>query len=365
MLRNRMMLRIIAGLHILLFSGTVVSAAQQEKSVHVRFVVVGDYQPEIIRTPDAAWHRVFPSMLRDFGKLEPKPQFLIFVGDIVAGNSGKSMQCTPEVYDLQYKHFLDVLKVNLDVDIPFYPVVGNHDYHRCQQGGKIIHSGPRKYAQYMFPFIPSDAAPENKPYYSFRRGNAHLVVVCTGLFGNKRVSDFQDLVYGGQYEWLAADLARASAIPEIEHILVFGHHPFYPLVNGIGAWDGLAEVQHRIWKGLFARYGVKAYFHGHEQFYDRSTHESIAMIDVGGAGALERPGHREQRVNHYAVVDIQDSRVTISIYLPGHKLYESFDLDDLRKGRLAPPHQALANRYRALMIHPRPANPPPSSGRQP
>ena len=26
-------------------------------------------------------------MLREFGELEPKPQFLIFVGDIVAGNS--------------------------------------------------------------------------------------------------------------------------------------------------------------------------------------------------------------------------------------------------------------------------------------
>ena len=324
-------------------TAAVLPAVSAEEAASSRFAVFSDPQ---IRVGKGDWDHVFRTILEDISRHRPRPGFLIIVGDLVDGRSGGKVNrlCPPEQYDPQYRRFFEILREHLDPAIAFYPVAGNHEYHRDKDGA--VRSGAQKYAEYMLPIVPENALPRGTPYYSFDYGNSHFAVIATGLLGYRE--DWQDLVYGDQYEWLRGDLAAAAARPGTRHVFVFGHHQMYPLVNGLGARKELPVLQERIWKPLFVRYGVDAYIHGHWHFYDRSTHEGVAMIDVAGADGREDAGYPQQNPNHYAILDVGERDTRVSIHLLGGELYESYSLNDLRAGRLPPPHIALRNRYGEL-----------------
>ena len=321
-----------------------VQAAPPEKEAGrgFSFAVISDPQ---IRAPGHPWSRVFQQALGDLAAFEPRPAFVICTGDMLDGRSGRPLECPGELYQRQYRTLFAILEKHLPDDIPFYPVVGNHDYHRSADGSA---SGPELYARWWFPRIPPRARPRNSPYYSFDYGNVHFVVICTGLLGIARVKDYHDLVYGRQYRWLHQDLQQAARRREIDHILVFGHHNFHPVRSrGKSDWPGLRAIRDRIWQGLFVKYGVKAYFHGHWHFYDRDTPPGgVPYICLGGLDGLEQPRFAQLRVNHYAVVEVLKQRITVRVYRLGRKLYDQFELHDLAAGRVPPPQQTVRYRNR-------------------
>ena len=361
-----MLTRYRKNLYLLFILSTVLlksfNFAQAKDSDGFSFAVIGDIQYRAPRTDDPrdkwewpCWYSwLFPQMLDELAAMESPPKFLIIVGDLVEGYpSIMRLSCTNERYDRQYEQLINTLEKHLDPRIAFIPGVGNHEYHRDGTSGEIIHSGPEKFLEHMVSRITIPVEPKNSPYYSFDYEGTHFVMLCTGMLGDKRVDDFHDLVYGEQYKWLVNDITQAAANPEIKHIIAFGHHPFYPLTNNFDAFDNQKFMQERIWKPLFVRYGVKAYIHGHDQFYDRSTHEGVAMIDVGGGSDLENPGYAELRVNHYALFKVKPDSIDVNIQAlrPGQpsKLYESYDLQDLRSGKLKPPYEALKKPYQQLL----------------
>ncbi len=302
-----------------------------------RFAVFSDPQ---VRAEEHYWTGICREALEDLGQFEKRPSFVLATGDLVDGRSGKNLDCPASIYHAQYKLFLGLLDKHLDPSIQFYPVVGNHDYHRSADGSP---SGPELYAKYWFDRIPEGVLPRNQPYYSFDYGNVHFVVICTGLLGVKKVHDYQDLVYGKQYEWLAKDLQAASQRNDIDHLLVFGHHNFHPVRSkGESDWKGLETIRQRIWKDLFVKFGVKAYFHGHWHFYDRGVPEGgIPYICLGGLDGQETPKFPQLKVNHYALVDVEGESIRVSVYLLGRKLYDEFGLHDLATGKIAPPQETV------------------------
>ena len=161
-----------------------------------RFAVISDIQ---IREPEHRFSHVARQMFDDLSRFEERPAFVIATGDLVDGRSGHSLDCPGNVYDAQYEELFELLGTHLHPAIKLYPVVGNHDYHRASDSAP---SGPEKFAQRWFDRIPFGVSPRGSPYYSFDHGNTHFAVVCTGLFGVKKVNDFDDLVHGEQYEWL-------------------------------------------------------------------------------------------------------------------------------------------------------------------
>jgi hypothetical protein len=287
---------------------------------------------------DYSW--VFPKMLDDIATLAPKPKHLTVVGDLVDGYNLHPWECTPQRYDSQYKNFLKDL-AKLDPQITFVPVVGNHDYHRLSlenDPNKIIHVGPQKFAEYMFPRVPTNAKPEKSPYYSFNCGNTHFTIICTGLLieeiedGVKKADDYNDLVYDKQYKWLSTDLKKAAADPDIEHVLVFGHRNFYPM-KGKEGYERLLAIQQRIWKDLFVKYGVDAYIHGHYHLHEHTLHEHVPMLCFGGGSAVDKvPDVDKDGFNHYAVFEVNGPDIKVNVFrLFKEKesvLHESFMLPD-------------------------------------
>ncbi len=310
----------------MLFFVTIVNVTWGEE---FSFVVMSDihYKGGTDRAKDewpASYSWIFPKVLKEIAARKPKPDLLLVTGDMTEGYSGHSRECSPERYDKQFINLREDLKRHLDPAITFCPMVGNHDYHRLvpeNDWSNVVQSGPDKYAQYIYPLIPKNAQPQNSAYYSFTHKGTHMVIICTGLLGVKKAKDFEDLVYGKQYEWLAADLKKAAENPRVKNIFVFGHHNLFAMKGGVGGWDGLKIVQERLWRGLFVQYGVEAYIHGHWHFYEQNVQDSIPMLCFGGGSQLERSFDRQGEFNHYAVIDVKDSGVHGRIY----RMYEKKD----------------------------------------
>ncbi len=344
-------MNIFAWIRLLLAVGFVslscAARAQTSETGHsanktFRFAVISDPQ---IRAEDHYWTGICREALEDLGQFEKRPSFVMATGDLVDGRSGKNLDCPASIYHSQYKILFGLLDKHLHRSIQFYPVVGNHEYHRSADGSP---SGPELYAKYWFDRIPAGVLPRNSPYYSFDHGNVHFVVICTGLLGVKKVPDYQDLVYGKQYKWLAKDLQGASQRDNIDHILVFGHHNFHPVrAKGKSDWEGLETIRQRIWKDLFVKHGVKAYFHGHWHFYDRGVPEGgIPYICLGGLDGQETPEFPQLKVNHYALVDVEVASIQVRVYLLGRTLYDQFELHELAAGKVAPPQETVAKALR-------------------
>lgn len=174
----------------------------------------------------------------------------------------------------------------LGPDIPWYPVVGNHEVETPEDMAWLraydygaVNPGP--------PGCPTTT-------YSFDYSNAHFVVL------NQYCDLAGDAVTDGDvpdhlYDWLAADL-DATTQP---HIFVFGHEPAFPQPDADNGRvrhesDSLnAHPAHRdrFW-ALLGQRGVTAYICGHTHNYSAVDIDTVWQLDAGHARGLGDPGAR-------------------------------------------------------------------------
>ena len=172
---------------------------------------------------------------RQIGFLEDRPDFGIGTGDIVY-KDGES-----EFYD---KHFFRPMQAILK-NIPFYPALGNHDWHKDPD----------------LNFVKEWKLPNNEHYFSFDYGNAHFIAF------DSREGDLYD--FENQMTWLEKDLKNAQG--KYDWIFVYLHH------------NGITCTYKRVYKQvvglypLFARYNVDLVLNGHAHTYER-----LHPIDANG-----------------------------------------------------------------------------------
>jgi 3',5'-cyclic AMP phosphodiesterase CpdA len=179
--------------------------------------------------------------------LERKPNFVIHLGDMITRPGEK-----------EWKEFI---KISMAIDVPFFPVVGNHDVGVTLRGEEI----------YRKQFI----LPEGRTYYAFRAGGCLFVILDSEKGRGKIVDE--------QWSWLEDLLSSSNETFK----LVFIHRPLFLPMDSLKtgrAMDKYPVERDRLHQ-LFIKTGVKAVFAGDDHRYDRIEKDRILYLITGGGGA--------------------------------------------------------------------------------
>ncbi|RJP77626.1 MAG: metallophosphoesterase family protein [Candidatus Zixiibacteriota bacterium] len=293
-------------------------------------------------------------------------EFILFPGDLVSG-----FTTDPEDMARQLRAW-NRATAPIAARIPLYEGMGNHDQtvQWMAEGGKGDYlprvgeeSGEALFARHFVnPVNGPDSAAAGFPtyrenVYSFDWGPAHFVMLNNTWFlkGPGPLAAGEPGLRQGffrpeQLEWLDRDLAAARARGQ-EHLFVLAHDPAFPNgghVQDAMWWKGqdpeILALRDHFW-GLLVRHRVAAAFFGHEHNYSRTlvdarvdsayTHP-VWQIVTGGAGAPFYQRDREvpwagavqafYPLSHLSLVEVDGSRVTLSVITPEGAVVERVDL---------------------------------------
>ena len=201
-----------------------------------KFAVIGDSRDG---------EKVYTQLMQSI--LERKPKFVIHLGDMVA-----------EPHEKKWREFF---KISKPIDLPFFPVVGNHDVGTTLLGKEM----------YRKQFI----LPGGKTYYPFRAGG--------GLFIILDSEEEKGRIIKEQRSWLEEILSTSND----PFKLLFLHRPFFlpmaslKLGKGMDKYPFERDDLHR----LFLKTKVKAVFAADDHRYDRREKGDILYVITGGGGA--------------------------------------------------------------------------------
>ena len=190
------------------------------------------------------------------GKIaETSPAFIINTGDLVMEGSDAG----------DWKEFDMLNKPITDKKIPYYPVLGNHEYKENDEKDEAM----KNYFQ-RFPQI------NNRKWYTFTYTNVAFIMLDSNFkFLTKEETDKQD-------KWLAETINLYQTITDISFILTFFHHP--PYTNS-KIHEPDKDVQKRFVPVLAKASKVKFVFSGHCHNYERFNMGQINYVVTGGGGA--------------------------------------------------------------------------------
>ena len=228
------------------------------------------------------------------------------------------------------------------------PLVPNH----TQQSYFVGTTVPRYTNTDFYNLACSKTSDEVYPrymYYSVDHKNTHLVVMrindeiqnleaCNSCTDR---SDYQDYYAIHQLDWLRADLAAASANPNVDNIIVFLHAPLFTTSDGNNA-----NVSWQLLASEFTTYGVDMVFSGHNHVYERTVPISVTPIQpngirddingtvyvvTGGGGSplygfSANQWYMETSSSdyHYVKVDVVDSTINVTAIKPDGSVIDSF-----------------------------------------
>jgi len=203
--------------------------------------------------------------------LERTPQFIIHLGDMVSRPNVK-----------EWEAFFEISK---SVQIPFFPVVGNHDVGSTRRGEEI----------YLKQFL----LPNGKTYYDFEVGNS-LFIILDSEKGKERIN-------GQQRIWLDQVLASSSASIK----LVFIHRPLFPPIDSLKFGRAMdrnpldRDDLHR----LFLKGGVRAVIAADDHRYHRTEKDNILYLISGGGGAPLYALKEDGGYFHYIWLSVQTGKI--------------------------------------------------------
>jgi hypothetical protein len=229
-----------------------------------QFVVYGDSCSGI---PGAPHERTFAAVNAVLRRLSPPPEFILFLGDEVAG-----LTPDPDTLRTQWRHWLEQEMGWLDWDaIPLWHATGNHTAYDTMS---------ERVFREVLGDLPRNGPPGQEGLsYWVRRDDLLLVFVhtlWTGLGGEGHV----------ETEWLGQVLREHS---DARQKLVIGHHPIHPINGFSGAYQREVGPEHAtsFWDTLVEG-GVLAYLCSHILAFDVQVHRDVLQICTAGAGTAHR-----------------------------------------------------------------------------
>jgi hypothetical protein len=262
----------------------VSQSVERVKSIEppIQFAILGDSRDG---------EKVFTQLIQKILKREPR--FIIHLGDMISRPNEK-----------EWKGFFEISKA---IDIPFFPVVGNHEVVGTPRGEEI----------YRKQFI----LPEGKTYYAFQTGGA-LFVILDSEKGKRKI-------LGDQWSWLK-DILSSFDTPLK---MVFIHRPLFLPEDSLKL--GKAMDKHPLARDdlhqLFVKTKVKAVFQGDDHRYDRMAKDQILYIITGGGGAPIYALKDTGGYFHYVWVSIKKGRVEGEVVDLDGQIQDRFGIVD-RKG---------------------------------
>ncbi len=230
-----------------------------------QFVCYGDCCSGVPGAPFAANFAAINATLR---RLHPPPEFLVFLGDHVAG-----LTADADALRRQWRYWLDHEMAWVPRGLPVYHTTSNHDTYDAASEAVW---------REVFPQLPQDGPPGQAGLsYVVRAGNLLLVAVNTSFSG-----------LGGYGHVECAWLDRVlAAHADARHKFVVGHHPVHA-VNGYTEaplWCIVPDEGRAFWSVLVRR-GVTAYLCSHIIAFDTQAHDGVLQVTTGGAGTRYGPG---------------------------------------------------------------------------
>jgi tartrate-resistant acid phosphatase type 5 len=246
---------------------------------------------------------------------EINPRFIISVGDNFYENGVASVD------DPQWQTSFEAVYRDPALQLPWYCILGNHDYHAggsCDAQIAYHKINPRwnmpaRYYQQTHrlddritaDFFYLDTTPMVKSYYS-------------EFFGAKTRANVLTQDVPGQLAWFKAALAASSA----QWKIVIGHHPIYS-GGGHGDTEELIETI----LPLLHQHNVQAYFNGHDHDLQHLVAGEVNLFDTG-AGSQHTPTFYTRRSKFaksrsgFTTVSLQADKMDVCmIDYRGRRLY--------------------------------------------
>ncbi len=270
------------------FTATMKTAPHRGPS-DFRFYALGDS-----RSNPGIWGAISEKILEDVSEYPQHHQtFVINSGDIAANGS----------VDSDWDQFFPPAR-NLMSHLPIYVSFGNHEDRNSASSDAFLYG--------YFDFPSQESGSDNEKWYSFDFGNAHFTFLA--------LWDDHGFTSGPQYDWLQADLARASSDPLCDWRFATMHFTPWSLGDHV---ESQAQGERDYLHPLFRDNQVPCAFGGHNHVYCRyEPVQGVSYITTGGAGAgLENINNYSawsgatmavaQSVHHYMVVDVTTDAVSI------------------------------------------------------
>lgn len=244
-------------------AGRAIAALRPRGQGH-QFVFYGDACSGVAGAPHEL---TFASVNAAVRRLAPAPEFILFLGDEIAGYTADA-----DSLRRQWRHWLDTEMGWLDRrSIPMWHTTSNHATYDAMSEGvfREVHD-----------HLPRNGPPGQEGLsYWVRRGDLLLVFVhtlWTGLGGEGHV----------ETDWLR-DVLRQHA--DARHKIVAGHHPVHPVNGFAGDYQRDIGPEHAaaFWN-LLIENGVLAYLCGHILAFDVQVHRGVLQICTAGAGTAHR-----------------------------------------------------------------------------
>lgn len=223
------------------------------------------------------------------------PHFAVVLGDIVY----------PRGADKHYDQRYFAPYAKLLSRIPFYPVIGNHDYGNY---GVRTEKSARRFSTY-------EKIHHRPRYYSFSIGNAEFFSIDTNRegFGIKSAAAISE--GSAQWKWLNAALRDSKAHWKIALI----HVPLY----SSGKHGGSRGVRNAL-SPLFKKYEVDFTLQGHDHHYERTKPIEgtvYAVVGTGGARIRGLKGKPRENWSDFALasfgflgVEIEETRLRMEFF---------------------------------------------------
>ena len=278
----------------------------------MRFIIGGDSKGK----ENGINKRVLNSIMQKISKLNPKPQYMIMLGDTVAGNIDEEV-LIKQLFDLN-----DIVH-EYTPEINLIPVIGNHEVNINPEDDlyeKIL-------SQFYYNLNPDGYLEEynNSVYYKDFE-NTRIIVL------NSHHPGELHKINSSQLQWLKNEASVCN-----KNKLLFVHSPAYPTGAHFGhCLDLYPDERNKFWKTV-EESNIDIVFSGHEHNYSRrriknsSNKNYIYQIITGGAGEKLRNKYKSKAgviippnaVYHFLIADIDDKEINIcAVTYRGKKIDE-------------------------------------------
>lgn len=165
---------------------------------------------------------------------------------------------------------------------PWMPCIGNHEIEsQLDPVGMLLDTwGDHGYDPYRTRFdLPGNGYSDlSNCFYRFRYGSVEFI----SIDNNDVTSEIPinaGYTGGRQRDWVESTLAKATADPAVDFIVVLMHQAAFSSSSKHGSDTGVRAT----WLDLFSRYGVDLVLQGHDHVYER-THamKGLTVADDSG-----------------------------------------------------------------------------------
>lgn len=239
-----------------------------------RYVVIGDVRPQWERCGIELLNPIFISLLGSIASLNPQPDFIMILGDLVC--RGK---------EIEYQSYYNLVSNWMQAtDIAVFAVPGNHEFLE-----------PNSFELYDKFIGDLD--------YCFDWKNSTFII----LNDAQQPGDPQYKIEDFQLNFLSAMLKTAQSLK-----FVCTHIPHD------GTWSMCQGYMEFL--DILAEYNVTVSWEAHLHFFKRYWYNEILHIITGGGGAdlfeekIEYPPLFFNTKHHFLVVDVKRNRVEIKVF---------------------------------------------------